>query len=605
MEHRIRGQAGTSLFDALVDTGLAVESPCGGAGTCGKCRVLCISGDVAGGEITSGSDRGMVVIHGDSWTERLACKTTFIRDGEARIFIQTEDMRIVDDSSFQVPDGEPATRILQIQLPEPELIRSGSELERIMELAGRDSILDLHSLRLIAGQLENGTPDARRITLIQQDGRHLAFASTRTPLAVAVDIGTTTVAARLFNACTGEVLASGARANVQRWAGADVIARISACSNEKSFKRLTTGIATQITSMIGELAEAAGTGAGKQDVTRIAIAGNPTMLHILAGIEPAGIARAPFVPVFTSAFDFSATESPLGNHFARECRTILLPGISAYVGADLVAGAVAGGLGIPGEGKKETTLLLDLGTNGEIMLFSEGKSYCCSAAAGPAFEGAAIEFGMPSIPGAIDHVSVRNGKVETTVIGDRKVKGLCGSGILDATASFLASRAIDETGRIDPAAEGLSLDPEWFVEYHGKPAILTDRESGTVLTQDDIRQIQLAKGAVAAGVNVLLSRAGIRAEDVDTVLLAGGFGSRLDPESALGIGLLPPETRGKIEAVGNASLAGASLVALRSGTLDTCGKIASGCLAIELSGLADFVSEFQSAMLFPWADADA
>ncbi len=616
MEYRISGLRGEKLFEALVKAGLPLESPCGGAGTCGKCRVRVLSSDLdepAGSSAFAGgadpSQEAKTI-----WTERLSCKTRFVRDGFALVDVEEKAMRIVDRFELPMPEGAAALKVFDVILPEPRLENSGSELARLEEATGIQAGSSLELPRALAqalartGTAEPGAADtaARELRLILQEGGRLSLAGGKDvpALAAAVDIGTTTVAVRLLNAGTGGAIASGAQANVQKWAGADVISRIGACASPEAFSRLSSGIAAQIGKMI--LSLAAGAGRTASAVKRIVIAGNPTMLHILAGVYPAGIARAPFVPVFTGAFDLAPADSPLGGLFGGDCRTILVPGISAYVGADLVAGALACGLG-QGPSEKEPALLLDLGTNGEIMLFTRAGSLCTSAAAGPAFEGASIEFGLPSIPGAIDHVRLENGKIATTVIGSGAATGICGSGILDAVAALLDCGAVDETGRIDPdgavaagaAGDHAHLGPEWLTEYKGKPAVILDRTSRILITQNDLRQVQLAKAAVAAGVDILLAQAGLTAREVRTVYLAGGFGSRLDAHSALRIGLLHRDFAGRIEAVGNSSLAGAEIVALRGNALETCSRIARECRAIELSGRLDFVSAFSEAMFFP------
>jgi uncharacterized 2Fe-2S/4Fe-4S cluster protein (DUF4445 family) len=223
--------------------------------------------------------------------------------------------------------------------------------------------------------------------------------------------------------------------------------------------------------------------------------------------------------------------------------------------------------------------------------------WCCSAAAGPAFEGACITFGSPSVPGAIDHVWVAGRELATSVLGDGSAIGICGSGILDSVACLLSVGAIDETGRIDTSCK--NLNTSYFASYEEKPAILLDKATGIYLTQDDIRQIQLAKAAISAGVAILIKEAKIKGSDIDTIYLAGGFGSRLSPESAVRIGFFPQDFEGNILAVGNSSLAGAEIVALRRGALDRCTNLALGCTNIELSGRGDFVEYFSDGMFFP------
>lgn len=589
MEYSIIGQEGETLFEAMQKAGVPVESPCGGNGTCGKCKVRVISADF---------DPEPAGVPGSDYRLVLSCRTRFKRNGQAFVDIIDNQLHIVDNFDLPIPEGEPALERRTVALPKPELKKADSELFRLENALGTRFDDSFEAVETLSTLLKTGN---RSVAALIQHGTGHSIHADITPgisgtlLSAAVDIGTTTVAVRVLDAETGAVLTSGAEANVQRWAGADVISRIGVAENSTSFERMRDGIRGQIERMIVGLAESAGHDASA--VRRIVIAGNPTMLHFLAGVDPAGIARAPFVPVFTSSFDIPAPLIASARRpFNKACRIILIPGISAYVGADLVAGALACGLDKKNE-DVEPALLLDLGTNGEIMLFVRGRVWCCSAAAGPAFEGASIEFGCPSIPGAIDHVSVVGSEIKISVLGGGKATGICGSGILDSVACLLPMDAIDVTGRINPSAEGLK--PECFTVFKGKPAIVLDKASGVVLTQDDIRQVQLAKAAIAAGAGILMQEAGIHPSDVRRIFLAGGFGSKLDPRSALAIGLLHSDFSGRIEAVGNSSLAGAAIVALRKGAIDACIDLTRRCSAIELSGRPDFVERFSEAMLFP------
>jgi len=561
MEFGVIGREGESLLEAMQRAGIPVEAPCGGNGTCGKCIIRASSVDLDWKMPETG---GSTLSHDTMLVQ--SCRTRFKRNGQACVYIPDRTLDIVVYFNAPVPDGEPALERKTTVLPEPDL--------RMVEPGS------VHTL------IQYGAGDSVHTAIVPEIQGPL--------LSAAVDIGTTTVAVCILDAETGDVLASGAEANVQKWSGSDVISRIGSSGNAESFERLRDGIRKQITRMLASLAVSKGYQANA--VMRIVIAGNPTMLHFWAGIDPAGIAQAPFVPVFTSSFDIPATSVDAGQPFGNACRYILIPSVSAYVGADLVAGAIACGLDRKNE-NVEPALLLDLGTNGEIMLFARGRIWCCSAAAGPAFEGASIEFGCPSISGAIDHVAILDNNLEVSVIGAGKAVGICGSGLLDSISALLSVEAIDATGRINPLAKGLK--PECFTMYKNKPAIILEKSVPIVLTQDDIRQVQLAKAAIAAGIDTLLEEAEIVPADVKKVFLAGGFGSKLDPLSALKIGLLPNCFFGRIEAVGNSSLAGAKIVALRKRAIDACIDLAQRSLAVELSGRPDFAKRFVEAMVFP------
>ncbi|MCE5255869.1 MAG: ASKHA domain-containing protein [Spirochaetaceae bacterium] len=605
MEYSISGNAGETLFEAMQRAGIPVESPCGGNGICGKCLVETASDalDIKFAQINAADadtnpgagDRAELETGQLTFHTALACGTKFWKNGQALIKVEERTIQAVNDSILPLPDGESAFAEKDIEFSKPTLGNTESEMDRIENAIGLHFSAPLQTARCLGSILD---ADNRSVSAVLQygatDSCHASVEKERPValLAAAVDIGTTTVAIRLLDARSDKILGTMAEANTQRWAGADVISRISAAENPQFFARLRDGIRGQIGRMLLELAEMAAK--KTEDIRRLVIAGNPTMLHLLAGVNPAGIARAPFVPVFNASFDMPIPEDISEWPFNRNCQIIFIPGISAYVGADIVAGAMACGLH---KEKQGSSLFLDLGTNGEMMLFSGGRSWCCSAAAGPAFEGAAIEFGCPSVPDAIDHVAIRQGRISISVLGGGRPIGICGSGILDAVACMLQAGVIDETGRICPSCE--SLRPEYFIIHRGKPAILLDRTTGISITQDDIRQVQLAKAAVAAGIEILMSESGLHPPEIQKVYLAGGFGSRLDPASAIAIGLLPKAFSGNIQSVGNSSLAGAGIVALRRGTLDVCSELARHCINIELSGRADFIAHFSEAMLFP------
>jgi len=636
MQYVVKGLAGESLFKAMERAGLPVQSTCGGKGTCGKCIVMVTRDDLSPlqwveprhldlAKLANGNGANSDSKH--SFRPVLSCQSIFQLEGNVLVDVEERIISIVEDSLLPLPEGQPAVETISVKLPRPQLGSVASEQSALEQALGVElrqsltSVLRLGQLlkdenRFVTATIQHGAHGAKHV-IVESDPQRL-------PIGAAVDIGTTTVVVCLLDFQSEKILGTLAEANVQRWAGADVIARIAAADNAESLARMRDGIRGQIVKML--LALTGKIGLDPEAIERIVLAGNPTMLHLLAGANPAGIAKAPFVPVFNAGMDLmppcgsnpiasgapasgtrasgapGVRNSNSGQHlplntswpFNPECRIMLIPGISAYVGADIVAGLLACGLDRPSQ---ETSLFLDLGTNGEIVLRMRGQMWCCSAAAGPAFEGACIAFGSPSVPGAIDHVSVVGCNLSISVLGGGTPIGICGSGILDTVACLLSVGAIDETGRIDTSCQ--KLDPSYFASYQEKPAVLLDKAAGIYLTQDDIRQIQLAKAAIEAGVEILIKEAQIKGSNIDTIYLAGGFGSRLNPASAVRIGFFPKDFGGKILAVGNSSLAGAEIVALRRGAFDRCANLALGCTNIELSGRSDFVEYFSEGMFFP------
>lgn len=387
---------------------------------------------------------------------------------------------------------------------------------------------------------------------------------------MALDIGTTTLELAL-TAPDGSILSSVTALNPQIAFGADVLSRISACSEGK-LGELRSSLAVRVNSMIHELSPS---GAG-----RLFAVGNPTMTHILCGISPECLGSYPFKPAFTGRTKLSREDSMLDAEV-----TELLPSVSAFIGSDLVAGLCVSGLGPgadPGFASRAPVLFSDLGTNGETALIAGGRILCASAAAGPALEGAGISCGTGGVPGAV--CSVFPGKGGNAGLGFRTVggvppSGICGSGLCDLIACLLDAGRIDRTGCLSSPG-GFALCP------------------GVLLTQKDVRSFQLAQSAVRATVETLISAAGIEADDILSAILAGGLGSRISPESAIRTGILPRELSGRIRAAGNTALRGAAACAAE-GFIEKTEKTASACETVDLTSSVVFGKAFIGGMIFP------
>lgn len=416
-------------------------------------------------------------------------------------------------------------------------------------------------------------------------------------LAAAVDIGTTTVAVFLVDAVTGEPMDVISRMNRQSVYGADVLSRI-AYADEKGGKALTEAIRAQIEHMLHELAGRNGYSAS--EIGTVVITGNTTMLHFLAGEDASGIGRAPFIPTFIEKREYPAAELDL--ELASEARVILLPSVSAYVGADIVSAAVAVSL----DCYEETTLLVDIGTNGELALRHNGTVWACSTAAGPAFEGASISAGVAGIAGAIRTCTRDNGVFTFETIGSAAALGICGSGILDLLATLLDDGVVEETGRMTPADELAEATPaEISTAYAARLLEDSNGEAAFRLAgpyffiQKDVREVQLAKAAIAAGIDTLLNEAQIAPEQLDRIVLTGGFGHHLEVSSAVRIGLLPDIERSRFHTISNGAGAGALMVLRQANTLERMRRFQSGVTYIELSGHPYFQERFIDHMTFP------
>jgi uncharacterized 2Fe-2S/4Fe-4S cluster protein (DUF4445 family) len=395
------------------------------------------------------------------------------------------------------------------------------------------------------------------------------------PYGIAIDLGTTTLVFYLVNLETGSLIESQTLLNPQGVFGADVISRIQYASTAPSgLTELHTSICSalngQLSRFIGFL------NIGLNDIVKITVAGNNTMLHLLLGEDPSSMGQAPYIPKFTGIRKLTGHELRLNCHPGAEIT--LLPSVSAYVGADIVAGICS----IRPMEEYRRYLFMDLGTNGELALVTPETIWCCATAAGPAFEGANISCGMGSVKGAITRYSNKGFKV----IGDDKPIGLCGSGLVDVVACLVEYGLVDASGFIQNEFE-----------------IVAPNQSGInnalTLTQADIREVQLAKSAIATGINILLKLASLAFEDMDALFLAGGFGNYLDVENAMKIGLIPAQMRNKVILLGNTAGTGA-LLSLRSESFENTVVLdmLQRTKYVDLSGDEDFAVEFAMNMSF-------
>jgi len=380
-------------------------------------------------------------------------------------------------------------------------------------------------------------------------------------IGAAVDIGTTTLVMQLFDLKTGNALAASARMNPQRSVAADVMGRIGAAL-EGQGAMMQAQIQEAIAQMLADACRCAGV--DEKSVNVMVLAGNTTMLYLLTGRNPECLSHAPF-----EADTLFGKEDRLLN-----IRAYYPPCMNAFVGADITCAVLASGM----HKSEKISLLCDIGTNGEIALWKSGRLYVTSTAAGPAFEGAGISCGCGSVNGAIDRVWVENGEICVHTIGKIPAVGICGSGLIDAVAAFLKTEQIDETGACE--ADDLPL------------------QNGIALLPQDIRAVQLAKAAIAAGIQTLLESAGVAEEDVTTLYIAGGFGSHLNVASAAEIGLIPASLQDRVQVIGNGSLAGAASILLNRNQKELAQKLAAESTHINLGGNPRFNAHYMEQMIF-------
>ena len=410
----------------------------------------------------------------------------------------------------------------------------------------------------ILGDAQVFLPTAAELQQIQTESdTELSDFTPGEGIGAAVDIGTTTVVLRRYDLRTGQLLGQSAMINPQTGVAADVMGRIGAAMEGK-----LPLLRSQITDALALLYQQAGGGADKAVIT-----GNTTMLYLLTGMDPSCLSHAPFEADTLFDTDASVLNIP----------TYLPPCMNAFVGADISCAVLASRMC-----RDKISLLCDIGTNGEIALWKDGVLFVTSTAAGPAFEGALISCGCSSIPGAIDKVWSENGQIHIHTIADREAVGICGSGLIDAVAVLLKEEIMDETGAME---DDMTLAP------------------GVTLLQKDIRALQLAKAAIAAGIQTLLEGSGTTFGQIETFYLAGGFGSHLDLHSAAAIGLIPRELISKAKVIGNAALAGASRLLLEETSLSAVRTIARNSRHYNLGGNPIFNEYYMEQMLFPYDES--
>jgi uncharacterized 2Fe-2S/4Fe-4S cluster protein (DUF4445 family) len=618
----VRVARGSRLIEAALEAGAVLDLPCGGEGVCGKCRVRASQGAAE----PLPCDRAAISPGDLAQGFRLACQ--MIVSGPMTVEIPETSLlspfhqimaRIEGTSG---PVAEPVVRHVYCELSPPDRDNDHSDLLRLEAAIGPVEA-DLELLRELPRKLRRS--DFRGTAVLEEkeekgDSPPLPGQTGTVPFfrprlldfvpegesaacyGVAVDVGTTTLVAMLLDLDNGQELAIASRVNPQTAFGDDVLARIlHAGRNARGLEDLRRAAIGAVDEMIGELADRAGVARGRIYV--LTLSGNTTMQQCLAGIDPRSLGEVPFVPAVSGPILAPASSLGLGIH--PRGRAYVFPVIGGFVGGDTVSGILATGLG----GTTGPTLLVDIGTNGEIVLAAGGKLTAASTAAGPAFEGARISQGMRGSTGAIERVFF-DGVLRTRVIGGVRPAGLCGSGLIDLVAELLGHGLIRPEGRLARAADppaGLPDDlRRRLVSSGGKPAFLLADAAETatgkpiLLTQQDVRELQLASGAIRAGVEILLRRGGLATTDLDAVLIAGGFGNYVRRSSAQRIGLLPPSIpRERIRYQGNTSLAGARLAVLSQQARRQAEALARRTQHVDLSRDADFKWAFADAMLFP------
>jgi uncharacterized 2Fe-2S/4Fe-4S cluster protein (DUF4445 family) len=609
-----------TLMEAAEKADLYINSLCGGKGVCGRCRI-----QVTGGKVRANK-------HSISFLSReeieegyvLACQTKTDRDMEVVIppesRLEAEQIimegGIVDYSQpekifvSRLPSDplrlfEPLAQKVYLELEEPSKEDNIADSDRLIRELRRKTGYQhyersLCCLQGLAAKLRDNDWKVTA-TIARHDGKwricqiEPGDTSSR-DYGVAVDVGTTTVVGQLVHLRSGNVLGVEASHNFQARYGEDVISRmIFACNTEEGLHSLHKAIVKVINDLIKTLASEKGIDI--KEIIAVVAAGNTTMSHLLLGLKPCSIRLDPYVPTAHSFPQIQARE--IGIETNPEGILETLPNVASYVGGDIVAGVLACGIA----DSPVIKALIDVGTNGEIALGNNDWMVCCSASAGPAFEGGGMSSGMRATRGAIQQLEIRDGNVTYETIGKGKPRGVCGSGLIDCLYELVRNGIIDQRGKFNTSAKH-----ERVVEKDGEPGFIiaysqdTEAKRDLAIMESDISNLIRSKGAVFAAIKSLVDYVGLSFNEIDTIYVAGGFGSYLNISKAVAIGLLPDIDPQRIKFVGNSSLLGARMALLSCYAFERAGTIASGMTNIELSTYQPFMDEYVAALFLPHTD---
>ena len=553
-DRRVAVAAGATLLEAQRMANLPADAPCGGKGTCKKCAV----------EYRSAGEK--------AWRRDLACRVAVDRDMEVRLLRGGEALHVLTDSARA--DGgawDPMVSVRKVHVEPCARGDSASDWSRLCAaLPGGPWQSDVRLCRNLGALLKATKGDVWAVT---SGDRVLDVRADEPQVCMAAfDLGTTSIAGYLIrvNGAGGTVI--GGMRNPQAQYGGDVISRAD-YALEHGPGALAECARGAIDGMIGRLCAEAD--APRESVYAVLVAGNTAMHHLFLGISPDSLVHAPYNPVISEPLSLNAAHYGMGVHPAG--RLYMLPVIGGFVGADTVACLIAGDW----LRREKLTLMIDIGTNGELVLGDRHRRIACSTAAGPAFEGAKITCGMRGADGAIDHVWLEEGALRWHVLGDAKPRGICGSGLVDLVAVLLESGAMDDSGRL---ADGDRYEIG---------------DTGVYVIQKDIRELQLAKAAMAAGIVLLAEKLGVEIGDIQEVDIAGAFGNYINPDNACAIGLIPSALRSRIVPVGNAAGEGARCALTDRAAWRSGQALANATEFLELATMPQFQDEFVDQLAFP------
>lgn len=623
----VKAKRGETILSSAIHAGVYLNSSCGGDGVCGRCKVVVKKGQFKtqpSGRISSEERKQGYV---------LACVTTIqdnlevfippetrldfdrISEEEARthrlkgIYSEAAEVdagkAIIDETVFV--HGPLATKLF-LKIPPPNLEDTASDLERLYREIRRQRDIPimqtgLTNIKRLGGMFrESGWQitatlgrrnQTTEIVMIQPGD------TSKRNFGIAFDIGTTTVTGQLVDLNTKKILSTKATYNRQAVFGSDVISRIIYAGEADGLERLHHAVIDNMNDIIKELISEHRV--SLNEIMGVMVAGNTTMMHLLLRVDPTYIRREPYVS--TANFVPVIRASEAGIKVNPRGLMACIPGVSTYVGGDITAGVVACGM----SESEDLTLLIDIGTNGEIALGNKEWLVCCAASAGPAFEGSGVTCGMRAARGAIQAVKIKDlekaCEIKVATIGKEQPKGICGSGYIDALAEMLKTGVVKKDGKInrDTKCKNVKEGPEGL-EF----VLVKKRESATdkdiVITEADIENLKRSKGAIFAAVSILVKKLGLTLDDIKKIYVAGGFGTSINVEKAIAIGLLPDIPREKFTFVGNSSLIGAREILLSYETMKKAEAIAKKMTYIELSVEPSYMDEYVASLFFPHTD---
>ena len=603
---------GTSLLEAISRAGITLNNLCGGDGICGRCKMIVRSGKVpqevspklTRDEIRRGYVLACQIKIYDDLTVEIP-EETFAREK----VLADEDAKRFEDLEADLvykPELEPLPLIqkMYLDLEKPSLVDNTADHQRLVDAirrrCGCDSLQT--GLKIIRSLYQTMRDSGYKVTAtvglrseISEVMNVEAGDTSAENYIIVIDIGTTTIVAHLMDVNSIKTLGAKACFNSGGIYGREVTGRMIA-AEKKGVEELQRLLVADINQLVGDLAK--DNHISLRNITAVVAAGNTAMEHFLLSLPTDNIRREPYVPVSVAPSPLRAVE--VGIEISSRGLLYYLPGISGWVGSDITAGILATGI----HESDSLSLLVDIGTNGEIIVGNRDWLVSCSASAGPALEGASEHCGMRAEKGAIERIYVENDGIAFATIGDGTPRGICGSGIIDLVAVLLKRGIINRSGKMVPG----SSDRVRYVEGIGQYVVIRKDEFGDnreiYITDTDIENVITAKAAIFAAMKILLERLDLSFDDVEEFYIAGAFGSYLDIENAIAIGLIPDVDRGRIHFVGNTSLRGAKIVAFYQEALSVVEKIRSDTTYYDLMGANDYVDEFRKALFLPHTDID-